>query len=87
MRKRIEPPEAATPRLLTVDQARQQLQISRTALYALVGEGRLPMLKFGKSSRIRQADLDTLIAGATVPPSSLDSPIPSSRPALRRRAA
>ena len=58
----------ATALLLTVEQAAQCLQVSRSSLYREVGRGRLRVVKLGHLTRIRQEDLLVYVA-ALAPPS------------------
>lgn len=53
--------------MLTVKQAAQRAGVSASLIYALCAEGRLPHLRLGREGkrgtiRIREADLDGLIA-------------------------
>ena len=45
------------PLLLTVEQAADLLQISRSHLYKLILRGEIPSLKIGRSRRLRRIDL------------------------------
>ena len=49
-------------RLLTVDQARKQLQVGRTSLFKFIREGRLRVVKVGRLTRIHPEDLASFIA-------------------------
>jgi excisionase family DNA binding protein len=49
-------------RLLKLSEARVRLSISETKLYELVQEGRLQIVKIGSASRIRETDVECLIA-------------------------
>ena len=44
-------------RLLTVAQAAEVCQISERQMRRMIGDGRIPVLRFGRSVRIRPADL------------------------------
>jgi excisionase family DNA binding protein len=44
-------------RLLTVSQAAEICQISERQLHRMIRDGRIPVLRFGRSVRIRPADL------------------------------
>jgi excisionase family DNA binding protein len=50
--------------LLTVVQAAQYLQISRSSLYRLIASGQLPTVRIGRSRRVCREDLDAFIAQA-----------------------
>ena len=53
---------------LTVEQAADAIGISRAHLYALVGRGEFPVVKFGKLTRVSQQALREFIAtGGTAP--------------------
>jgi excisionase family DNA binding protein len=57
-------PPAATPAaLLTVEQAADQLGISRSRVFTLVRDGRLRSVKLGASRRIPRAAIDELVEG------------------------
>jgi excisionase family DNA binding protein len=58
----------ATALLVTVEQAAQSLQVSRSSLYREVRRGRLRVVKLGHLTRIRQEDLQVYVA-ALAPPS------------------
>ena len=47
--------------LLTVNEVARQLRISRSFAYLLVASGELPMIKIGKSRRVRLIDLEQFI--------------------------
>jgi excisionase family DNA binding protein len=47
--------------LVTVPEALGLLKIGRTKLYSLIAEQKLTAVKIGKSTRVRLADLETLI--------------------------
>ena len=51
------------PITLTVAEACRVTGIGRTTLYALVKEGRLPILHLGRRTLIRRTDLERLIEG------------------------
>ena len=46
------------PLLLTVGQVAQVLNFSRTKVYELINVGELPVLRFGKSVRVRVSALE-----------------------------
>jgi excisionase family DNA binding protein len=45
------------PALMRVEQAARYLQVSRSKAYALVAEGRLPVVRVGRSVRINREKL------------------------------
>jgi prophage regulatory protein len=47
--------------LLSPDEVRQRLGISRTYTYRLLAQGTLPSLRLGRVRRIRACDLQTFI--------------------------
>jgi excisionase family DNA binding protein len=51
------------PLLLTVDQAAEQLQISRARLYQLLSQGAIRSVHIGRLHRIRAEDLKEYIDG------------------------
>jgi excisionase family DNA binding protein len=57
----------ATPLLLTVGQAADRLQVSRSSLYREVGRGRLQVVKVGHLTRIRLKDLEAYVSGLAAP--------------------
>jgi excisionase family DNA binding protein len=52
--------------MLTVDQAREFLALSRSTIYELMESGKLPYVKFGRSRRIPRRALIAAAAGALV---------------------
>ena len=50
--------------LLTVSDAAWALSLGRTQVYELLGDGRLPSVRIGRSRRIRVSDLETFVASA-----------------------
>lgn len=52
------------PAFLTIPQAAARLNLSRSSLYKLIDAGDLPLIKFGKSSRISVTALEDFIARA-----------------------
>lgn len=50
------------PLLLTPEQAKEQLGISRTKLFALIASGEIKSVKIGKSRRISQQALADYVA-------------------------
>ena len=51
--------------LLTIGEASHLLNISRWTLYRHVAERRLPVVRIGRSVRIRPEDLDRYLRNAT----------------------
>jgi excisionase family DNA binding protein len=51
---------ATRPRLLRIDEAAEELQLSRTTVYRLINSGRLPSIHVGNAgfARISPDDLD-----------------------------
>lgn len=49
------------PKLLSTEEARQYLNISRTALNKYVACGDIPVVKFDRRNRFRREDLDAKI--------------------------
>lgn len=47
--------------LMTVSEVTQELRCGRTMLYQFIRQGRLPVVKMGKATRIRREDVLTLI--------------------------
>jgi len=59
------PPEVRPPTLsplFTTDQAADYLQISVRSVKNLLGDGRIPFIKIGRTTRIHRDDLDGFIA-------------------------
>jgi predicted DNA-binding transcriptional regulator AlpA len=57
------------PLALSIDDAAAASSLSRSGLYALIREGRGPIVrKIGKRSVIRIADLDAWLLGISAPP-------------------
>jgi len=54
------------PRLLTVDEVAQGVRASKRAVWRWIRDGRLPVVRFGRSVRIRPADYERLIASGLV---------------------
>ena len=48
--------------LLTVIDAAEQLQISRSKIYELIADGELPSIRIGQSRRITTSDLADFVA-------------------------
>ncbi len=51
--------------LLTVKDTCKLLSISRSSLYELIKEGALPIIKIGRSTRIRRSDIEKFVADLT----------------------
>jgi excisionase family DNA binding protein len=57
----------SAPLLLTMCQAADRLQVSRSSLYREVGRGRLQVVKLGHLTRIRVEDLEAYVSGLVAP--------------------
>lgn len=55
------PIEPELPRLLKVEEVAELTKISTSHLYALINEGVLPAVRFGRAKRIRPEDLEEFI--------------------------
>lgn len=53
-----------TNRLLSLDEASDKLNVSRSTVYRLLGSGHLHAVKIGKSTRILESAVEQLIAEA-----------------------
>ncbi len=53
--------EANLPRLLTIEEVSAITKVSTSHLYALINEGILPAVQFGRAKRIRMQDLEKFI--------------------------
>jgi excisionase family DNA binding protein len=62
------PARPDVPLLLTMCQAAERLQVSRSSLYREVGRGRIQVVKLGHLTRIRVEDLEGYVAGLVAPP-------------------
>lgn len=49
------------PQLLGVERACKYLDVSKTTLYRLMAEGKLPYVQFIKGRRVKITDLDRLV--------------------------
>lgn len=52
--------------LLSYDQAAEVLNVSRSTVKRFAADGELPVVRFGKSTRVRPADLDAFIQSRCV---------------------
>lgn len=57
---------------MSTQEAARRLGVTPRTLYRFVDEGTLPAYKMGRVFRLKQADVDTFIEGARVPPGSLE---------------
>lgn len=57
----------AYPLLLTMEQAAECLQVSRSSLYREVRRGQLQVVKLGHLTRIRLDDLQAYVSGLAAP--------------------
>lgn len=55
-----------SPRLAKVGEVANYLSLSRSKIYLMMEQGTLPYVKFGKSRRVRWADVEILIGANTV---------------------
>lgn len=53
--------EPQLPRLLTIEEVASITKVSTSHLYALINEGILPAVQFGRAKRIRLNDLEEFI--------------------------
>lgn len=53
--------ETNLPRLLTIEEVSEITKVSTSHLYALINEGILPAVQFGRAKRIRMQDLEQFI--------------------------
>lgn len=53
--------EPQLPRLLTIEEVATITKVSTSHLYALINEGVLPAVQFGRAKRIRLEDLESFI--------------------------
>jgi len=51
----------ARPLLLRAEEAAHLLNVGRSTVFQMLADGTLPAVRFGRSVRVRRADLDTLI--------------------------
>ncbi len=58
---RIDTQEPKITRLLTIEDVSEITKVSTSHLYALINEGVLPAVLFGRAKRIRPEDLDEFI--------------------------
>lgn len=58
---------SARSRLLTIDQAAQQLGVTPPMVRRLTGNRRLPFVKVGRLVRIREDDILDFVSDSTVP--------------------
>ena len=49
---------------LTIEETVKRLRVSRTTVYALIGEGKLVRVKIGKRAFVTAASVEALLAGA-----------------------
>lgn len=58
--------DAQTPLLMHVTEAARMLSVSRSHLYELISEGRVPVVRLGKSIRVPRAAIEALAASAAL---------------------
>lgn len=56
------PPTEQVPTLLSVEEAAEMLRCSKTLLYTMLGDGRLPSVKVGRRRLVRAADVAQFVA-------------------------
>ena len=59
---RVQPNESRS-RFVTVAEVAELLRVSNMTVYRLVQAGQLPAVRVGRSSRIREDDVDRYLAG------------------------
>jgi excisionase family DNA binding protein len=64
-----------TPLLLTIDEAAQQLRLSRAFTYELAARNEIPVVRFGRRVLVPKAALDDLIAGGPTQSAALPATI------------
>ena len=60
-RSQVENQQPKITRLLKVEEVSEMTKISTSHLYALISEGVLPAVQFGRAKRIRPEDLEEFI--------------------------
>src|SRR4051812_5246085 len=77
-------PDTDNRALVRPARAAQELDVSRSTIYAMLADGRLDAVELGagpsprgRMIRIRRADLDAFVAGRRVPGSSLGAARPA----------
>ena len=60
--RRMESPDGGGDRLLTVEDVKDRLSVSRATVYNLLHAGALPSVTIGRSRRVRQSDVARFIA-------------------------
>jgi excisionase family DNA binding protein len=61
MKSMCSPSERVTELLLSITKAAEELSISRSSMYRLISEGRIPTVTIVGKLRIKQASLKTVI--------------------------
>jgi len=61
-KKRELPPLPENPLSFSIEEAAAHLRVSRSAIYALLAEGKLPRRKVGRRTIILKVDLDAYFA-------------------------
>ncbi|MEI7644718.1 MAG: helix-turn-helix domain-containing protein [Chloroflexales bacterium] len=67
----------AQPPILTVSEVARYLRVSETTVWRWCSSGKLPAFRIGRSWRVRQHDLNTLVCGQGVVDPPPASPNPS----------
>jgi excisionase family DNA binding protein len=69
------------PELMTPAEVRVVLRVSRTKMYAILAEGKLPVLRMGHDIRVRKSDLLTFTGLDNLSTGNASKPeVKSSRP-------
>lgn len=72
---------------MSTQEAARRLGVTPRTLYRFVDEGSLAAYKMGRVFRLKQADVDSFIDQARVPPGSLEHLYPERKAAERARTA
>lgn len=56
------PPAEQVPQMLTVGEAAEMLRCSKTLVYGMLGDGRLPSVKVGRRRLVRAADVARFVS-------------------------
>ncbi len=57
---------------LSVQNAASELEVTTRTIYRFINDGKLTAYRIGRVYRIRRADLDAFLVGATLQPGDLD---------------
>lgn len=64
---------------MSTGEAARHLGVTVRTLYRLIDGAELPAYKFGRVIRLKEAEIDAFIAGARIPPGSLEHLYPESK--------